>query len=98
MISASIPRLENSDTCSRKSEIQFRAELVALVSSLVSRPPVRVWMKNGSCPGVDFLSSDKDTNVSFLPPLSFLHLLILAVSKYTSLLPQQLAQQGCNLS
>lgn len=60
--------LENSHVCSRKSEIQFRAELVALFSSLVSRPPVQVWMKNGNGPGVDFLSSDKDTNVSFLPP------------------------------
>lgn len=90
--------LENSHTCSRKSEIWFRAELVALVYSFSSRPPVQVWTKNGNSPGVNFLSSDKDNNASFLPPLSFLDFLILAVSRYAGLLPQQLAQQGCNLN
>lgn len=38
--------------------------------------------------GVNFLSSDKATNVSFLPSLSFLDFLILVVSRYTGLLPQ----------
>lgn len=50
----------------RKSEMWLRAELCTLGSPLSFRPPVQVWTKSGNSPGVRFLSSEEDTNVSFL--------------------------------
>lgn len=88
--------LENGHTCLRKSEVQFRAGLIALFA--VSRPLVQVWMKSRDSLGVNFLPSDKDTNVCSLPFASLFDILIVAVSRYISLLTQQLTQEECNLN
>lgn len=75
----------------------LRAELCTLGSPLSSRPPVQVWTKSGNSPGVRFLSSEEDTNV-FSFPTSITGFLILAASRYTGLLWEQLVQQEYDLN
>lgn len=76
----------------------LRAELCTLGSPLSSRPPVQVWTKSGNSPGVRFFIIRGRYQCLFSFPTSITGFLILAASRYTGLLREQLVQQEYNLN
>lgn len=65
----------------RKSGVWLRGELVSPSSSLSSRPPVKLWIKNGDYPGLRFFYHQIKIMMS-----SFFGFWMSAVFRYTGLL------------